>query len=368
MDDTSLATFQVLPEHAQQRRPSVFSNRTHRKVASTAEELYNLTRTMQQLDGRLPPSDASAASDDVEAVTNAHTLAANARGILKHRKAPEEISDQRSVQGDAAAASTDGGAELTLADRMALLRNLAVGSVGSKKSIVSRVPDPAESELVDMAAVKDCKNSLSASSSSHTSHPDRDGEADGGEVNAESEHPPQSALRVTVTEYQSFEDWFRFERVGILTFFKGALIYCMIPSTLIAAILFYAAGNPPCNQQLQCSPKDTSDPTLVYLGSASASWWLLFLCCRQVITLMLARVTEDVIVDYLALRTNWAVRLFGPLFTLFLIQARGWPCVLFFWGVFDLILLFGKHNFAQNWYVARVVRVCNLQDISPRSN
>ena len=65
--------------------------------------------------------------------------------------------------------------------------------------------------------------------------------------------------------------------------------------------------------------------------------------------LVLAWAINDILVDYVALRTNWSVRICGPLMTLFIIQAKGWPCLVFFWGVLDLIFLFGKHNFAQHW-------------------
>jgi len=85
--------------------------------------------------------------------------------------------------------------------------------------------------------------------------------------------------------------------------------------------------------------------------SASASWWILFVLVRQVITFTMAYVTGLFIVDYLAMRTRMFVRLFGPLVTLVIVQSKGWPITALFWGVYDFILLFGRHDYVKHWYV-----------------
>ena len=51
---------------------------------------------------------------------------------------------------------------------------------------------------------------------------------------------------------------------------------------------------------------------------------VIFVGCRQVITLTLVRAAEVVLVDYLALASPRLVRLVGPRVALFLSQSKGW--------------------------------------------
>ena len=62
------------------------------------------------------------------------------------------------------------------------------------------------------------------------------------------------------------------------------------------------------------------------------SWFILFLV-RQVITGTLAQCTQVFLIDFLSLQLRLTVRLFGTIFTLLLVQSKGWPCLVFFWGV-----------------------------------
>jgi hypothetical protein len=145
--------------------------------------------------------------------------------------------------------------------------------------------------------------------------------------------------------------------LGIRTMFVYSL-FVMIPAVAVSSLLFYVFENPPCQVPGDCEPSD--DTVVGYLGSASASWWILFLCCRQLITAMLAKATEDVLVDYLALQSTWSLSLFGPHVTLFVVLARGWPVWVFLWGLYDILFLYGKHSFAQHWlYYQDVISMMN---------
>jgi hypothetical protein len=160
----------------------------------------------------------------------------------------------------------------------------------------------------------------------------------------------EDANKAIASEYQSYEDWFRMKKMGILMMFLYSLCI-MIPAVAASSLLFYAFDNPPCQNSGVCRPPKHDDDALIdYLGSASASWWILFICCRQLITAMLSKVTDDVIVEYMVLHSNWSVRLFGPHITLFIVLARGWPVRLFLWAFYDLLILYGKHSFAQHWF------------------
>ena len=110
--------------------------------------------------------------------------------------------------------------------------------------------------------------------------------------------------------------------------------FLILPSMIVSAILFYAVGNP--------MPGEPGE-----LAQSSYSWWILFIGARQVCTLALSKLTEIVVVDVLTLKSRTLLKLFGPLVSLLIIQARGWPYVLTFWGVFNFAFLQGQHSFAK---------------------
>jgi len=91
-----------------------------------------------------------------------------------------------------------------------------------------------------------------------------------------------------------FDSWFT--RIGL-------------PSLIAACCLFY-----------------NGNPTVDFLPQATVSWWLIFIC-RQTLTLELALITQYVLIDGLALRSKLMVKIFGPLVTLFVINAKGWPFI-----------------------------------------
>lgn len=197
--------------------------------------------------------------------------------------------------------------------------------------------------------------------------------------------------------------------------FKRIAIYVMLPSLIMAILLFYGFGNPPngyalilCddlnsannlqpqNRQLQSieqvkhdvlnpfpkrnstsvptaqpSPSPTLAPTPVpkptYQLSdrktsdlcinkesskeeASISWWFLFIGVRQAITFCLAVLMETIVIDFLMFRTRFFPKLIGTELALLVGQSKGWPCTLFFWAMFDILLLFGKAPHARHWF------------------
>jgi hypothetical protein len=69
---------------------------------------------------------------------------------------------------------------------------------------------------------------------------------------------------------------------------------------------------------------------------------ILFIGVRQLITLTLSKAMELFVIDFLSLRTRFTMRLLGPWITLFILQARGWPFLVFMWALFDFALLSGK--------------------------
>lgn len=109
------------------------------------------------------------------------------------------------------------------------------------------------------------------------------------------------------------------------------LFYGLVPLLAIAAILFYWGDNPK-------GPMD-----------GSWSWWLIFIA-RLLVCFVLAQLTQFVIIDFICLETQIAVRFIGRLLTLMAVQAKGWPVLTIFWSMWQLILLHGPP--AYNRYVA----------------
>jgi hypothetical protein len=132
---------------------------------------------------------------------------------------------------------------------------------------------------------------------------------------------------------------------AIYVYCKVVLLYLILPSTGISAILFHLADNPPTGYNV---PASTSGAD-VHSSTASASWWLLFLGVRQVITFSLAMGTELIVIDWLSIRVRGTLKVFGPWITLMIVQSKGWPFVIFAWGMYDFCLLYGNHRFYEHW-------------------
>ena len=63
----------------------------------------------------------------------------------------------------------------------------------------------------------------------------------------------------------------------------------------------------------------------------------------------MARFTEFVLVELMALKTGLMIRVLGPLITLVVVQSKGWPFTLTWWGFYDLCMLSGDGPFANHW-------------------
>ena len=113
----------------------------------------------------------------------------------------------------------------------------------------------------------------------------------------------------------------------------------VLPSTITATLLFYGFGNPPRGDKTN----DEGNPV------ASASWWLLFLGVRQVITLGIAVLVELVVIQFWTFRTKTFPKFLGPTLTLLFAHSRGWPSQLVSWVFIDLVMLFGETSFSSHW-------------------
>ena len=125
-------------------------------------------------------------------------------------------------------------------------------------------------------------------------------------------------------------------------------LYLIMPLIAVSAILFYIADNP------------------IASLDASYSWWLLF-AVRHIITLLLAQITQFILIDYIALETRFAVLFVGRLLTLMAVQAKGWPLILVIWSLWNFALNFGESSFSRHWlYMQDWVNMFNENNPSGR--
>ena len=110
----------------------------------------------------------------------------------------------------------------------------------------------------------------------------------------------------------------------------------MIPCLVAAAVVFYYLGN----------------PDYAYLPTGLS--WFLLLLVRLSVTFHLARVSQW-IMQLMTIKTGALARIAGPFVALTAMQSQGWPCILSFWGIWNLILLHGKRLFVRHWlYFTRI--------------
>ena len=107
-----------------------------------------------------------------------------------------------------------------------------------------------------------------------------------------------------------------------------SIVLCILLGT--ATILFYLLGNPLTNQGVSYS-------------------WFVLLIARLFVTFTLAILTETLIIDYLFLETQLAVKSIGRVFTLMTVQAKGWPMRIVFWALWNWILIIGDAKWKRHW-------------------
>lgn len=149
----------------------------------------------------------------------------------------------------------------------------------------------------------------------------------------------RKTLHAAKEDLNYLDHFFVDKKKTAIMYAKSVFVFLIIPATAVAAILFYGLGNP--LMKTGADPRTNSLPSI--------SWFILFLCVRQVITFSLAKVAETFLIDFLALKTRLLMSMLGPVVTLLIVQAKGWPISLTFWAIFDLIMLSGEGRFPNHW-------------------
>jgi len=123
------------------------------------------------------------------------------------------------------------------------------------------------------------------------------------------------------------------------------ILFIMLPSVAVAAILFYWADNYPTGRV--DADLSTTSFTMNHRGKiinpdqdASISWWILFIGCRQLVTFSIAQAWQFLLIDFCTIGRRWFKG--WPVVTLLIVQSRGWPFLLASWSVISLGLNYGN--------------------------
>lgn len=329
-------------DNEENQKPALplFRSSRGKSKKSTAEDLWQLTRDLALMQRKNTASSSvtsSASSGMDDDLGDAEDLARNAAKVVKR------------YQSDRFKDSSQKRDEVSPAAAMAAAR--FKGLLNKTKSTKNSIPE----EIGAANGTGDGEQPSPTGTGSDDEEAQSEGKSSSTDWDDEKkQHGASTVAKMkrstkVKAQFREFEDWLKFEKMSVWSYIKIALFFIMIPATGLAAILFYLAGNPPCGNGI-CRPKTNTNSTLIQtFVSASASWWIIFILVRQVVTLSLARATQAFVIDYLAMRTKFFVRVFGPLFTLFIVQSRGWPFTCFFWGVYDFATLYGRYDHAKHW-------------------
>jgi predicted transcriptional regulator len=135
----------------------------------------------------------------------------------------------------------------------------------------------------------------------------------------------EKMLDAAKADWDYLSEFLGHRRRGMYVYFRTLLFFLIIPALAISGLLFYFFGN----------------PLMRGAGGASISWFLIFLLIRHSICFSIGKVSEIVLIDFFALKTGLILRMFGSVFTLLVINSKGWPSLISWWGFYGLCLLSG---------------------------
>lgn len=258
-------------------------------------------------------------------------------------------------------------------------QNGAGNNTSSPSRVASDVEAPINSTKSNATAVDDIgdtDDSTHDGSSVHLSNGDPSLASGKNKKRKKHKHVISNNIK---EDFQLLQDFLSNRKWQMQLYIQRVFLFIMIPSIAVAALLFYFVENPTlCQEEVerQVGSNGTDDEegdseVISFVcpdtGAASASWLILFIGVRQVITLTMALITQAIIVDYLCLNCRFSLRFLGPFITLFFVQARGWPFVAVFWAIYDLVLLAGDNDYTRHWgYWQEWVELFNANNPSGR--
>jgi hypothetical protein len=168
------------------------------------------------------------------------------------------------------------------------------------------------------------------------------------------------------SDWDTFNAFLKPRKSTMYSYARAILVYLWLPAIGIANLLFYCFTDPltgmapSASVNATASVDATTSVDATASGDATASWWIMFLCVREVLIFCMAKCTEIFIIDFLALQTKATLRLCGPVITLLIVQSKGWPFMLLFWGIYNFTLVVGDGAFQNHWlYFQDFWGLCN---------
>jgi len=213
------------PKKAEAKLP-LYKPATHRSAKSTAENLFDLTKDLRDLQRRDSQSSSTGSffsgqrngSGD-EQESNVDALVLNAVTLMRRNKATiEEGRETSSTTGSETSAPKSATGRMT---------NLL-----QRAKSMKQISSHADEEEGD------------------DEEEDRDDGDDKGGIRKDPSRSVKFASSTAKTikkvknkvGYKDFEDWLKFKKMSAWTYIKICLFYIMIPATVVAGILFYFAG------------------------------------------------------------------------------------------------------------------------------
>ncbi|GKY90894.1 hypothetical protein MPSEU_000062200 [Mayamaea pseudoterrestris] len=359
------------------RRAVTYAQGT-RKTEDAAESLFQLGENLTMLNrqhgmsaSKLHAHEKIDASGSNDYLSDQDKLMRNAVNLIQRNKEePKEVkADTKSSTAiDSGSDDTKDVSVSSAQDRWKALKSTLTVTTAidqSKKSDEGSPASPGAASAAAAAATVNAEGQGDNKDNSSDSNEDDDGRRSSSPGRSRHVLTRKQKLK---SRYKDFEDWISFKRMNVYSYLKVMIFFIVLPAIGVACILFYLGGNPPCGTKSQCieslnsnqepAINDTAtnstgsefvDVTRQIFGQASASWWILFVCCRQPVTFTLALATQAFVIEFLALRTKWAVKMVGPFVTLFIVQSKGWPFIVFWWAIYNFVMLYGPSRWARHW-------------------
>lgn len=336
----------------------------HRRDASVEQTLFGLTSALTALHEEDPKSYQQGNHPLTASMIAAdNRMASSSESLLDEIQQPSSSADQfaqnavlLSRVNEESNAAASKSASKTSKDRWNKLRdNLRTVPEGDGSRPES-LGDSEHNSVVPGATATGSTSALSDVENDLSARDDNDNNNNGGlppsgaSVRQSKTHKGSRRKSVIAhandklkEDVELWQDFFRPRKDSVWSYIKTVLLYLMLPATGIAMILYYFCENPPTGKGGESA--DVNNPE----GKASVSWWLVFMCVRQVITFSLALGMQGILIDFLCLGSRVMLRLAGPLLTLMIVQSKGWPHVAFWWAIFDFTMLHGDGAFAKHW-------------------
>lgn len=336
-------------------------NLTHRRTATMEERLDGLNDALEELQVSTIPDEPPVqeiimAAEAVSESTNAGG-SGSANTMNKHAGTLFRRKSRSNVKSSDEAFGTASVPPRTARDRWRLLRD------------TNAAAHMTPLQAAQAASQKESSHNLGANSAASSLPGIDENEVLETEVNQEAKQKNVNNLRQSAHQIDREQKWHNFfgryrvvreletfseVKQSSVRMYIRIFFLIIVPAVCIAFALYQWADNPPVgrlNSQGDNTTRAFKDGTEFRLNhkgkwidpsnKASISYWILFVCCRQLITLSFAQAAQLFFIDFLCIGRRWTSEYLGPAITLVIVQSRGWPFLLCTWSMFNFLMNHG---------------------------